>query len=235
LREETRVIDCVIFDMDGTLAETEEVHRIAFNRAFADFGLDWNWDVALYRQLLKVTGGKERITHFIEQTGGVADPDFVARLHRAKTDVYTAMVDAGAVPLRPGVIDFIEAARAEGLTLAIATTTSMPNIESLLKSTLGAHWREIFPVVGAGDMVKKKKPAPDVYELALRELGKPAAQCVAIEDSRNGVLSARAAGLPVIAVRSTYSSDDDLSAAAVELPNCEALKLNLLERINPRS
>jgi HAD superfamily hydrolase (TIGR01509 family) len=228
-------IDTVIFDMDGTLAETEEVHRQAFNRAFADLGLGWNWDVPLYRQLLKVTGGKERITHFITREGGVADPEFVAKLHKAKTDIYTAMVDGGAVPLRPGIREFIEAARARGLTLAIATTTSMPNIDALLTSALGAQWRDIFPVVGAGDMVKKKKPAPDVYELALRELGKPPQQCVAIEDSRNGVLAARGAGLPVIAVRSTFSSDDDLTGAAIELPSCEELRLDLLERITPPS
>ncbi|HUO53239.1 MAG TPA: HAD-IA family hydrolase [Rhodoblastus sp.] len=227
------MIEAVIFDMDGTLAETEEVHRLAFNRAFADFGLDWSWDVPLYRQLLKVTGGKERISHFIALTGGVADPDFVAKLHRAKTDLYTAMVDDGAVALRPGVEDFIAAARRRGLKLAIATTTSMPNIDSLLKATLGPGWREIFPVVGAGDMVDKKKPAPDVYELALRDLGLPPERCVAIEDSRNGVLAARAAGLPVIAVRSTFSSDDDLGGAEVELPNCEGLSLDLLERLNP--
>lgn len=229
------MIEAVIFDLDGTLAETEEVHRLAFNQAFADFGLDWNWDVALYRQLLKVTGGKERITHFIAGAGGTADPDFVAGLHRAKTDIYTAMAASGGVALRPGIADFVAAARQRGLKLAIATTTSMPNIEALLGATLGPDWREIFPVIGAGDMVARKKPAPDVYELALRELGLPPERCVAIEDSRNGVLAARGADLPVVAVRSTYSSDDELDGAAVELPDCTGLTVELIERIAPPS
>lgn len=228
-----RVIEAVIFDLDGTLAETEEVHRLAFNRAFADFGLDWDWDVALYRELLKVTGGKERITHFIAGAGETADPAFVARLHKAKTDIYTAMVASGGVALRPGITDFIAAARRHGLKLAIATTTSMPNIEALLAVTLGPDWRKTFPVVGAGDMVARKKPAPDVYELALRELSLPPERCVAIEDSRNGVRAARGAGLAVIAVRSTYSSDDDLQGAAIELPDCTGLSLELIERITP--
>lgn len=228
------MIETVIFDLDGTLAETEEVHRIAFNRAFIDAELGWEWDVPLYRRLLKVTGGKERITHFIEQTGGVADPASVADLHKAKTAIYTEMVANGRVPLRPGIEAFIKAARESGVALAIATTTSMPNIEALLAAALGPDWRAIFPVVGAGDMVAKKKPASDVYDLVLRELGQPADRCVAVEDSRNGVLAARAAGLPVIAVRSTYSSDDDLAGAAVELPNCEGLSLDLLARLSPQ-
>ncbi|WP_374544985.1 HAD-IA family hydrolase [Rhodoblastus sp.] len=228
------MFEAVIFDLDGTLAETEESHRLAFNRAFADFGLDWEWDVPLYRRLLKVTGGKERIAHFVALTGGVADAEFVARLHKAKTDIYTEAVARGGAPLRPGIGEFIAAARARGLSLAIATTTSMPNIEALFGATLGPNWREIFPIVGAGDMVERKKPAPDVYELVLRELGIAPEQCVAVEDSRNGVLAARAAGLPVVAVRSTYSSDDDLSGALVELPDCRGLDLALLERVAPR-
>jgi beta-phosphoglucomutase-like phosphatase (HAD superfamily) len=227
------VVEAVIFDLDGTLAETEEVHRQAFNQAFGDFGLDWNWDVPLYRELLKVTGGKERIAHFVARSGGTPDPAFIAELHRAKTDIYTAAVASGGVPLRPGVAEFLDAARQRGLTLAIATTTSMPNIEALLGATLGLNWRTIFPVVGAGDMVERKKPAPDVYLLALRELGLSAQACVAIEDSRNGVLAARAAGLPVIAVRSPYSSEDDLTGAALELPDCRSLSLAALESFAP--
>jgi beta-phosphoglucomutase-like phosphatase (HAD superfamily) len=227
------VIEAVIFDMDGTLAETEEIHRLAFNQAFADFKLGWSWDVATYRALLKVTGGKERIAHFAAMNGAAVDAGLIADLHGAKTAIYTGIVAKGGVPLRPGVKDFIEAARGRGLRLAIATTTSMPNVEALLGAAMGGRWREIFPIVGAGDMVARKKPAPDVYELVLRELGAAPDHCVAIEDSRNGVQAARAAGIPVIAVRSAYCRDDDLGGAAAELPDCSGLTVSVLDALAP--
>jgi HAD superfamily hydrolase (TIGR01509 family) len=229
---EAALIQCVIFDVDGTLAETEEIHRRAFNRAFADFGLGWSWDVPLYRELLKVTGGKERVAHYCELEGVEAlDSKGIAELHRVKTTIYAAMVNAGEASLRPGISAFIEALLAADRTLAIATTTSIPNIEALLGSALGSNWRDAFPVVAAGDMVARKKPAPDVYLLALEKLGLEPAQCVAIEDSRNGLRSAVAAGLQVIAVRSPYTSGDDLTGAAIELPDCRGLSMSLLDRL----
>lgn len=225
------MISAIIFDVDGTLAETEETHRQAFNVAFEQAGLDWRWDEALYRELLKVTGGKERILHFAETRTDLPRGEaerLAPVLHKAKTAVYTGYVDAGAIPLRPGVADFIKAANSAGITLSIATTTSLPNVTALLGSTLGPTWQELFPVIAAGDMVPKKKPAPDIYHLALERLGLPAAACVAIEDSRNGVLSARGAGLRTIAVRSLYTSDDDVSGAALVLPDCTGLTLELI-------
>ncbi|MBB4196425.1 phosphatase [Rhodoblastus sphagnicola] len=225
------MIKAVIFDVDGTLAETEEVHRIAFNRAFADAGLDWDWDRDLYRQLLKVTGGKERMAHFVQESGAPPlPPERIAALHKAKTDFYTRMADSGEILLRPGVEEFLDALREKGVKLAIATTTSLPNIEALLSSALGPQWRARFVAVAAGDMVAAKKPAPDVYQLALRQLDLPAAACVAVEDSRNGLRSAKAAGLRVIAVRSAYCADDDLSGADVTLADCEGLTLEVLAR-----
>jgi len=223
------MLQAVIFDVDGTLAETEDVHRRAFNRAFAQAGLKWHWDEALYRRLLKVTGGKERIAYFLEVAALPAKsaPD-IAALHKAKTAIYTSMIDGGEIELRPGIADFLAAARAQGLKLAIATTTSLPNIEALLTATMSASWREVFPVVAAGDSVANKKPAPDVYLLALRALGLPADACVAVEDSRNGVLSAKGAGLRVIAVRSDNCRDDDLSGADVVLEDCRGLTMEVL-------
>lgn len=224
-------IDTVIFDVDGVLAETEEAHRQAFNRAFADRGLDWFWDVDLYRELLRVTGGKERIAHFLGLRGLEADPNLIGELHRTKTRFYTAMAASGEVGLRPGIGEFLEQARARGLGLALATTTSPPNVEALLRANLGADWRRIFPVVAAGDMVARKKPAPDVYQLALKETGRPAEKCVAVEDSRNGVQAALASGLRVIAVRSVYCAGDDFSGASARLADCTGLTLELIDSL----
>lgn len=229
------MMSAIIFDVDGTLAETEEQHRLAFNAAFEQAGLDWRWDEALYRDLLQVTGGKERLLHFIATRAPMPQAEAEAlapKLHAAKTAIYTEAVAAGAIPLRPGIAPFVEAAAAAGLTLAIATTTSLPNITTLLDSAFGARWERLFAVIAAGDMVPRKKPAPDVYQLALEKLGLPAEACVAIEDSRNGVASARGAGLKVIAVRSLYTSGDDLAGATRVLPDCLGLDLALLAELD---
>lgn len=226
------VIDTVIFDVDGTLAETEEAHRVAFNRAFSELGLPWRWGEALYLDLLRVTGGKERIAHFVSrEMGATVESELIAVLHERKTANYTEMVVTGAIELRPGIADFLMRVRDSGRNLAIATTTTPANVDALLNATLGAEWRSIFPVVVAGDMVSRKKPAPDAYLLALKLLGKGAESCVAIEDSRNGVQSALTAGLRVIAVRSAYCAADDLSGASARLPDCTGLSLELLESL----
>jgi len=226
------LIDTVIFDVDGTLAETEEVHRRAFNQAFAEFGLGWVWDEALYRDLLRVTGGKERMAHYCKKVlgDGEMSPALIAELHQRKTAIYAGKVAAGEIALRPGIPEFLEEARSNGVVLAIATTTTPANVDALLDAALGADWREIFPVVAAGDMVERKKPAPDVYVLALERLGRDADRCIAVEDSRNGVVAAKAAGLRVIGVRSAYNSDD-LSGANLILPDCRDLSLALLRRL----
>ncbi|EWY39071.1 CbbY [Skermanella stibiiresistens SB22] len=206
----------IIFDVDGTLAETEEEHRRAFNETFGHFGLDWRWDRKLYAELLKVTGGKERIRDYVARhrpsCEGRVGP-IVKAMHEAKTERYVANLGGGGIKLRPGVARLIREAKAAGLRLAVATTTSLPNVRILLTETLGPDALDLFEVIAAGDMVAAKKPAPDVYLLALDRLGLPAADCVAIEDSYNGVMSARRAGIAVLATSSEYTRFDDLRHA----------------------
>ncbi len=210
----------IVFDVDGTLSETEELHRRAFNETFADLGLDWHWDRRLYGALLKVTGGKERLTHYVRGHEPVFDPagpldDFVARIHRLKTARYTALVDGGAALLRPGVERLIREARGRGIPLAIATTTSLPNVEALLRATLGPDALALFDAIGAGDSVANKKPAPDVYLAVLEALRLPASSCVAIEDSENGLRAARAAGLETVITKSRYTEHEAFDGAAL--------------------
>lgn len=214
----------LVFDVDGTLADTErDGHRVAFNRAFQDAGLDWDWTVALYGRLLSVTGGKERIRfyldHFNQSFARPADLDgFIAGLHRAKTAHYMSLMEQGRIPLRPGVRRLLEEARAQGLALAIATTTTPENVSALLSSTLPEGAIDWFTVIGAGDIVPSKKPAPDIYQYVLREMALSPAQVVAFEDSGHGLSSAREAGIDhVVVTVNGYTEDQDFTAASVVL------------------
>jgi HAD superfamily hydrolase (TIGR01509 family) len=208
----------LIFDVDGTLAETEELHRQAFNAAFAEVGLPWQWDATLYRRLLDVAGGKERIAHFVASNPGAARLEAIriAELHAAKTQHYTALVAQGA-GLRPGVARLIAEAKAATVPMAIATTTSLPNVEALLGAALGVDALALFAVIGAGDVVDAKKPSPQIYDYVLQRLGLPAAACIAFEDSTNGVRSACGAGIPTIVTPGIYTGGDDFSGALAVL------------------
>jgi len=217
----------LIFDVDGTLAETEELHRAAFNAAFAAAGLPWLWDVPLYARLLKVTGGKERIAHYLTL---LPDPPplghaAIAALHADKTARYTSMVDAGGLALRPGVAALVERAQAAGLRLAIATTTSRPNVDALLARTFGSNQ---FDVIVAGDEVPTKKPAPDVYLEALRRLDLPAAACVAIEDTEQGLASALGAGLACVVTKSVYGDGGNFAGALAVVANLDGVTLDTI-------
>ena len=215
----------LIFDVDGTLAETEELHRQAFNEAFARGGLAWHWDRAVYKDLLRVTGGKERIrAYHARQRIAPALPDGdVAELHRIKTARYAELVETGCCPLRPGVADLLAAARARGQRLAIATTTSHGNIDALLSRALGKRWAADFDAIVAGDDVGHKKPAPDVYLEILARLKLEPSDCVAIEDSANGLIAASRANIPVLITRSTFFRDDDFSDARCVLDDLSEL------------
>lgn len=215
-----------MFDVDGTIAETEEFHRRAFNEAFNRFGLPWDWDVETYGRLLRVTGGKERIRSFCESLseGRVDLSDHhISELHRYKTRRYAELVDSGACELRPGVADLIVRARDGGTRLAIVTTTSRDNVGALLSRNLGPDWKQNFDVVVSGDEVPNKKPEPDAYLAALGSLGLPAMSCLAIEDSRNGLIAAAAAAVPVLITRSLYFRGEDFTGAACVVDDLTAL------------
>jgi HAD superfamily hydrolase (TIGR01509 family) len=216
----------IIFDVDGTLSETEDTHRKAFNQAFDKKGLPWRWDRRLYRQLLTVTGGKERIRYFIEEhdTDRLHSKDldgYIRDLHAAKTAIYTRMIAGGEAKLRPGVRSLIDKSFADGIRLAIATTTSLPNVEALLLSTYGEQGIDKFEVICAGDIIERKKPAPDIYLLALENLGLPAEDCVAIEDSRNGLLSAHQAGIATVITPGIYTDDQNFDEAVLVTSNLD--------------
>ena len=217
----------LIFDVDGTLADTErDGHRIAFNQAFQSAGLDWHWSVALYGALLAVTGGKERIRHYLaqfhpERLNDPACDALIGSLHQRKTRAYAALAASGGLPLRPGVARLIDEARRAGLRLAIATTTTPENVTVLLEHSLQPGSAAWFEVIGAGDVVAAKKPAADIYHWVLARLKLPAAACLAVEDSDNGLRAARGAGLTTIVTTNDYTLGQDFRAAAAVLPNLD--------------
>lgn len=228
----------LIFDVDGTLAETErDGHRIAFNEAFGATGLDWEWTPQLYGELLAVTGGKERIRHYCQRFHPefLAQPDgdgLIRRLHASKTARYVELVGRGGLPLRPGVARLLAEARAAGMRLAIATTTSPDNVTALLRASLAPDADTWFEVIGAGDVVPAKKPAPDIYLWVLERLGLAAAECLALEDSVNGLRASLSAGLPTLITEAQYTRGDDFTGALAVLPDLGATTLEQLRRLH---
>lgn len=216
-------LQALLFDVDGTLADTErDGHRPAFNAAFREYGLDWNWDVALYGKLLAVTGGKERMKYYVE----AFRPDFrkpadfddlVASLHKTKTRHYTTMLAEGNVPMRPGVKRLLNEVRAAGIRLAVATTTTPDNVTALLEHSLGKGSTDWFEVIAAGDIVPAKKPAPDIYIWALEQMKLAPEECLAFEDSENGIRASRGAGLKTLITVNDYTCGHDFNGAKVVL------------------
>lgn len=217
------MLKALLFDVDGTLADTErDGHRPAFNAAFKEFGLDWDWDVALYGQLLAVTGGKERMRYYVEhfRPDYVKPADFdalVAELHKAKTAHYTRMLGQGGIPLRPGVKRLLLEARAQGLILGVATTTTPENVTELLRHSLAPDGPAWFQVIAAGDIVPAKKPAPDIYVWAMQQLGLKPEECLAFEDSENGIRSSLGANLRTVVTINDYTREHDFTGALAVL------------------
>ncbi len=221
-------VAALIFDVDGTLAETEELHREAFNRAFAEEDLPYRWDQTLYRSLLLVTGGHRRIAHFLAQSTDLTEAqiaELAPRLHHAKNRHYGEAMADSPIELRPGVADLLRDARIARLRLAIATTTSRVNLEGLARRFSDDLNLDRFDAVVCGEDVTALKPDPEVYRTALDRLGLPAGRCIAFEDTPNGVEAAIGAGLPVVATPSMYSTGQDFSAATVVLDDLTGFTL----------
>lgn len=216
-------LKALIFDVDGTLSNTEaDGHRVAFNRAFDEMNINWHWDIETYGKLLAVTGGKERMKYYAS--------DFLAKenvpenletiipeIHKTKTRHFIELLSTGAIPLRTGVKRLINEAREKGLRLAIATTTTPENVTALLEHTLGKESIDWFEVIAAGDIVPAKKPAADIYEYALKGLNLNANECIAFEDSENGILSSRGAKLKTIITTNDYTLDHNFNGATIVL------------------
>lgn len=216
-------MQALIFDCDGVLVDTErDGHRVAFNEAFVAAGIDASWDVDLYGKLLRVAGGKERMRHYFESTtwpaaAGDDREAFLLELHRSKTEIFTDIIASGKLPLRPGIVRIVDEAIAAGVRLGVCTTSASRSVGGVL-DLMGADRKSKFEFVLAGDVVDRKKPDPEIYELALRELELPGQSCLVIEDSRNGLLAAHGAGIPCVITTSTYTTAEDFAEAVAVFP-----------------
>jgi HAD superfamily hydrolase (TIGR01509 family) len=212
-------IKALIFDQDGVIIDTErDGHRVAFNQTFKEFGYDFEWDVEKYHELLQVSGGKERMRHYLHTEGfGVKvkpeeEDDLIKRMHKQKTATFIGLIESGKLPLRPGVKRLMQEAMDMGLTLGVCTTSNERAAHAVAYNIL----KDIqFDFVLAGDVVSKKKPDPEIYNLALQKTGLKPEECIVVEDSRNGVLAATAAGMHVVATTNVYTEREDLGEADI--------------------
>lgn len=215
-------LEAILFDCDGVLADTErDGHRPAFNRAFTANAIDENWGVELYGKLLEVGGGKERMTAHWNEVGWPknmpsdesARQEMVKRLHLQKTDIFMDMINEGAIPLRPGVLRLVDEAIANNVRLACCSTSNDKAVRNLIRVLMGEERASKFSIF-AGDMVKAKKPAPDIYNMAVREMGLDKARCIVVEDTHIGLGAAKAAGIKCIVTKSSYSANEDFTGAS---------------------
>lgn len=225
-------LKALIFDCDGVLVDTErDGHRVAFNKAFAKKGYNIEWDVELYKELLKVAGGKERMRHYFDQTRwpeDVTDKDsLIKELHKLKTDLFMQIIESGELPLRPGAARLVDEAIAENVGLAVCSTANERAVNLVVEKLLGPGRKAKFDLILAGDVVSKKKPDPEIYNLALQQLDLKPNECVVIEDSRNGLLAAKTAGIYCVITTNSYTKDEDFTEADVvvselgDLPNVQ--------------
>ncbi|MFA5612558.1 MAG: HAD-IA family hydrolase [Anaerolineaceae bacterium] len=212
-------IKAIFFDQDGVIIDTErDGHRVAFNDTFKHMGFETEWDVEYYHELLQVGGGKERMKHHLKTRGFGVEvhedevDDLIKKMHRFKTDRFIELIESGSLPLRSGIHRFMKEGEDAGLTLAVTTTSNERAAHAIAYNVL----KDIpFKFVLAGDIVTKKKPDPAIYLLALDKTGLQPEECLVVEDSRNGILAAKAAGMHVVATSNFYTQREDLTPADV--------------------
>jgi HAD superfamily hydrolase (TIGR01509 family) len=225
----------IIFDVDGTLANTErDGHRPAFNAAFAEVGLPWHWDESFYGTLLVTGGGMERLRFYAEHFDPVtrARPDLDELLHRVhdiKTLNYQRLLAAGAIPLRADIGQLICDARTEGVRLAIASSSKQENVVGLLRANLGPNADSWFDAIASGSVAAAKKPSPDIYLWALKQLNLPARDCLAVEDSAHGLAASLAAGIPTVITVSDYTMNENFDGARMVLHEKDPVSLEKLQ------
>jgi beta-phosphoglucomutase-like phosphatase (HAD superfamily) len=200
----------ILFGSIGTLLETSELQRTAFNQAFSENGLDWNWNQAQYQNLLKKSGGRQRIEDFAAQQGVEVD---AKKLHDEKTKIFDDLMVSGNVLLRPGVANLIEQALDNGIKLAFVTSTSKDNVDAVFQALKNQLNRSNFSFIGNDKMVSNTKPKPDIYLKALSELNLVAQDCIAIEDTEVSMQSALAASIKCIGFPGAFAKDNDFSSA----------------------
>jgi HAD superfamily hydrolase (TIGR01509 family) len=230
------MLQALIFDVDGTLADTESAHLKAFNLAFQEQGLEWVWDVDTYKRLLEVSGGKERILFYwthqvpdLTDLDGLSVRSVVDQIHESKSAFYESLMEAGEVEMRPGVLRLLYEAKKQDIKLAIATTTSNANVRALLVKHLGADALSIFSVIEDASTAPNKKPHPQAYTQALQRLGLTPKSCLAFEDSHNGLVAATKARLQTVITPNVFTQHHDFSGAWLLSKDLSEVRLNFIQ------
>lgn len=230
-------IKALLFDCDGVIAETErDGHRVAFNEAFREAGLPFDWDSDEYGELVRIAGGKERMASYFRSAGreDLCAPEAIQSLHLSKSALYQRLCAEGTLPARPGVAQLVKRAREKGVKLAVCSTSKEESVRALVKSALGSEGLDLFDEILAGDIVARKKPAPDIYELAARRLNVPPQDCLVVEDSAIGLRAAKAAGMRCLVTVSVYSAGEDFAGAdavvqSLDAPEAEAFLSQMMD------
>lgn len=210
-------LKAIFFDMDGTIIDTEkDGHRVAFNEAFARLGINAEWDVAKYHQLLQIAGGKERMKFFFQGEGKEFLPaeksidDFVQQLHLLKTEIFVSLIESSKLPLRPGIKRLMQEAKEKGILIGICTTSNEKAVKAIVNSLLADIKIDL---ILAGDIVANKKPDPEIYLLALQKTGLAGDEVLVVEDSENGLIAGKAAGIKVLVTVNEYTKNENMTGA----------------------